>query len=200
MQICRQVQKLLINQSGYRRVPFWEIGLRKFVSHTTVIQQLQFKMPETVIKHHIWPLKSIGFEQNNAWSTQFWWKPKINIFYMQIENHCILYCDWVSVRLISGVRVAFNARGGAVLSSSRLRVQSFQKSVCLFLSLGWDIVCLHIPLFWEKKRLLFVLHVILQSQLNISWLSMLICLRQERNIFKKDLCIHPAVGSCGRRN
>ena len=111
-------------------------------------------------------------------------------FDLQIENHCTLYCDRVSVRLISGVRVAFNARGGAVLSSSRLRVQSFQKSVCLFLSLGWDIVCLHIPLFWEKKRLLFVLHVILQSQLNISWLSMLICLRQERNIFKKDLCIH----------
>ena len=107
MQICRQVQKLLINQSGYRRVPFWEIGLRKFVSHTTVIQQLQFKMPETAIKHNIWPLKSIGFEQNNAWSTQFWWKPKINIFGMQIENHCILYCERVSVRLILGGRVTF---------------------------------------------------------------------------------------------
>ena len=47
------------------RVPFWETGLRKFVLHTTVFQQLQFKMPETVIKHHtwnchktsIWPLK-----------------------------------------------------------------------------------------------------------------------------------------------
>ena len=39
------------------RVPFWEIGLRKFVSHTTVLQQLQFKMPETVIKYHIWPFK-----------------------------------------------------------------------------------------------------------------------------------------------
>ena len=40
-----------------QRVPFWEIGLRKFVSHTTVLQQLQFKMPETVIKHRIWPSK-----------------------------------------------------------------------------------------------------------------------------------------------
>ena len=39
------------------RVPFWEIGLRKFVFHTTALQQLQFRMPETVIKHHIWPLK-----------------------------------------------------------------------------------------------------------------------------------------------
>ena len=39
-----------------QRVPFWEIGLRKFVSHTTVLQQLQFKMPETVIKHHIWSI------------------------------------------------------------------------------------------------------------------------------------------------
>ena len=39
-----------------QRVPFWEIGLRKFVSHTTVLQQLQFKMPETVMKPHIWPL------------------------------------------------------------------------------------------------------------------------------------------------
>ena len=39
------------------RVPFWEIGLRKFVSHTTVLQQLQFKMSETVIKHCVWPLK-----------------------------------------------------------------------------------------------------------------------------------------------
>ena len=57
MQICLQVQKLLINQSVYRSVPFWEIGLRKFVSYTTVLQQLQFKMPETVIRHHIWPLK-----------------------------------------------------------------------------------------------------------------------------------------------
>ena len=57
LQICLQVQKLLINQSGYRRVPFWKVGLRKFVSHTIVLQQLQFKMPETVIRHHIWPLK-----------------------------------------------------------------------------------------------------------------------------------------------
>ena len=66
MQICQQVQKLLINQSGYHRFPFWETGLRKFVLHTlvlqqlqfhtTVLQQLRFKMPETVIKHHIWPL------------------------------------------------------------------------------------------------------------------------------------------------
>ena len=39
------------------RVPFWETGLRKFVSHTTVLQQLQFSMPETVTKHHVWPLK-----------------------------------------------------------------------------------------------------------------------------------------------
>ena len=39
------------------RVPFWEIGLRKFVSLTTVLQQLQFKMPETVVKHHDWLLK-----------------------------------------------------------------------------------------------------------------------------------------------
>ena len=58
MQICLQVQKLLINQSGYLlRVSLWEIGTRKFVSHITVLQQLQFKMPEAVIKHHIWPLK-----------------------------------------------------------------------------------------------------------------------------------------------
>ena len=39
------------------RVPFWRIGLSTFVLHTTVLQQLQFKMPETVIKHQIWPLK-----------------------------------------------------------------------------------------------------------------------------------------------
>ena len=37
--------------------PFWENGPRKLVSHTTALQQLQFKLPETVIKHHIWPLK-----------------------------------------------------------------------------------------------------------------------------------------------
>ena len=59
MQICPQVQKLLINQSGYRRVPFWETGLRKSVLHTTVLQQLQSKMPVTVIKHHILPLKVV---------------------------------------------------------------------------------------------------------------------------------------------
>ena len=40
-----------------QRVPVWEIGPRKFISHTTVLQQLQFKMPVTVIKHHIWVLK-----------------------------------------------------------------------------------------------------------------------------------------------
>ena len=56
MQICIQVQKLLVNNLS-TLVSFWEIGLRKFVSYTTVLQQLQFKMPETVIKHGIWPLK-----------------------------------------------------------------------------------------------------------------------------------------------
>ena len=39
------------------RLPFWRIGLSTLVLHTTVLQQLQFKMPKTVIKHHIWPLK-----------------------------------------------------------------------------------------------------------------------------------------------
>ena len=48
----------------------------------------------------------------------------------------------------------------------------------------------HIPLSWEGKRLLFALHVVLLSQLNISWLSVLICWRLERNISKRDLCIH----------
>ena len=58
MQICLQVQKLLINQSGYRREFHSEkFGWENFVSHTTVLHQLQFKMPEAVIKHHIWPLK-----------------------------------------------------------------------------------------------------------------------------------------------
>ena len=33
----------------------------------------------------------------------------------------------------------------------------------------------HIPLFKEGKRVLFSLHVVLLSQLNISWLSVLIC-------------------------
>ena len=32
--------------------------------------------------------------------------------------------------------------------------------------------------------------VVLLSQLNISWLSVLICWRLERNISKRDLCIH----------
>ena len=38
---------------------YWWISgyLGEFHLHTTVSQQLQFKMPETVIKHHIWPLK-----------------------------------------------------------------------------------------------------------------------------------------------
>ena len=37
-------------------------------------------------------IKSDVFEQKNAWSTWFWWKPKINIFDLQIENRRILYC------------------------------------------------------------------------------------------------------------
>ena len=87
-----------------QRVPFWEIWLRKFVWHTTVLQQLQFKIPETVMKHHIWPLKVV-FEQKNARSTRLWWKPKINTFDLQIENRRTLHCDRVSMQLISCVRV-----------------------------------------------------------------------------------------------
>ena len=43
-----------------------------------------------------------------------------------------------------------------------------------------------IPLFWEKKRLLFVLCVILYSQLNLySWLNLLICWKSDKNIFNR---------------
>ena len=52
-------------------------------------------------------IKSNIFKQKNAWSTRFWWKLKISIFAVQIENHCSLYCDQVSVRLISGGRVTY---------------------------------------------------------------------------------------------
>ena len=46
-------------KSAYRFKSYWWISgyLGEFHLHTTVSQQLQFKMPETVIKHHIWPLK-----------------------------------------------------------------------------------------------------------------------------------------------
>ena len=97
MQICLQVQKLLINQSVYCSVPFWEIGLRKFVSHTTVLQQLQFKMPETVVKHYIWPLKVVflnriipeapNFEEN--WKSIFLTsRSKIVTFCIVTEYQC----------------------------------------------------------------------------------------------------------------
>ena len=58
MQICLRVQKLFINQSGYRRKFHSEkLGWENLVLHTAVLQQLQSKMPETVTKHHIWPSK-----------------------------------------------------------------------------------------------------------------------------------------------
>ena len=50
-------------------------------------------------------IKSHVFEQNNACSTRFWWKPKINIFDLHSENCRILYCDRVSMWLISGGRM-----------------------------------------------------------------------------------------------
>ena len=61
MKIHLQVHKLLINQSGYcREFHSEKLGWENLVLHTTVLvllQQLQFKMPVTVIKHHIWLLK-----------------------------------------------------------------------------------------------------------------------------------------------
>ena len=46
------------NSPGYRREFHSEkLGWENLVSHTAVLQQSQFKMPETVIKHHIWPSK-----------------------------------------------------------------------------------------------------------------------------------------------
>ena len=58
-------------------------------------------------------IKSNVFEQKNAWSTQFWWKPKINVLDLQIEKHRCLYCDRVSVRLISGGRVTYTIFQGS---------------------------------------------------------------------------------------
>ena len=58
MQIYLQIQKLLINQPGYHKKFHSEkLGRENLVSHTAVLQQLQFKMSETVTKHYIWPLK-----------------------------------------------------------------------------------------------------------------------------------------------
>ena len=103
LQICLQVQKLLITQSGYRREFHSEkLGLRKFVSHTAVLQQLQFKMPETAVKHNIWPFKVMFLKRKMPEAPNFEKKPKIDISDLQIENRCTLYCDRVSVRLISG--------------------------------------------------------------------------------------------------
>ena len=56
------------------------------------------KMPLLTIKSNV-------FEQKNALSTRFWRKPKINIFDLQIENRCTLYCGQVSMQLILGSRV-----------------------------------------------------------------------------------------------
>ena len=96
------------------RVPFWEIGLRKFVLHITVFQQLQFKMPESVINHHIWPLKVVFSNRKMPEAPNF---DENNIFDLQIENRCTLYCDRVSVGLISGGRVTFiNWTCGELLS------------------------------------------------------------------------------------
>ena len=79
------------------RVPFWEIGLRKFVSHTTVLQQLQFKMAETVINHHIWSLKVMfsnrmmpeahDFDENRK-STFLTCRSKIVAFCIVTEYQC----------------------------------------------------------------------------------------------------------------
>ena len=80
-----------------QRVPFWEIGLRKFVSHTTVLQQLQCKMPETVMKDHIWPLKvmfsnrkmreALDFDENRK-SIFLTFRSKIVALCIVTESQC----------------------------------------------------------------------------------------------------------------
>ena len=76
--------------------------------------------------------------------------------------------------------------------------QGFQANFYLFVTQGrktlfWTdyilvILIWHIYLFWEKKRFLFVLCVILYLQLNIyiEWM----CWKSGKNIWNKSLCIH----------
>ena len=68
MRVCLQVQKLLVNQADYcREFHSEKLGWENLVLHTTVLvllQQLQFKMPETVIKHHIWLPKVMFLNKN----------------------------------------------------------------------------------------------------------------------------------------
>ena len=72
------------------RGPFWEIGLRKFISHTTVLQQLQFKMPETVIKHFIWPLKIMFSNRKMLKAPDFDWKSIFFTCGSKIVAFCIV--------------------------------------------------------------------------------------------------------------
>ena len=71
---------------------------------------------------------------NNAWSTRFWRKPKINIFDLQIKNRCILHCDRVSMWLISGRRVTYkNQASLGIIASINCVNLSVWKSLIIFL-------------------------------------------------------------------
>ena len=82
------------------------MGWENLVWQTTILQQLQFKRPETVIKHHIWALKIMFSHKKMPEASNFDgnWK---SVFLTCRWKIIALYCDWVLVWLISGSRVTF---------------------------------------------------------------------------------------------
>ena len=143
-----------------QRVPFWEIWLRKFVWHTTVLQQLQFKMPETVIKHHIWPLKVMFWNRKMPEAHDFDENRKSIL--LTCRSKIIAFCiateyqwDWfravgshmwnVCVCPVDSFCYSFIYLFGAVPAPAGFRGISKQVFVP-FVSYTWD-DCLNIQLF-----------------------------------------------------
>ena len=81
-----RLKKLLIKQSGYRREfysekLFWvnSFRIQQYYSSYNLKCLKVSKTSNLIIKSNV-------IEQKNAWSIRLWWKPKINIFDLQIEN------------------------------------------------------------------------------------------------------------------
>ena len=102
-------------------------------------------MPETVVKHHIWPLKVMFLNRKMPESTQFWWKPKSMFFTCRskIVALCIVteyQCD------------SFRAVGSQISLAISI-AQNFRSSIYVLQStIKWELVTMVCRRQTEKER------------------------------------------------